>query len=100
MSRHAKKRKILTALLVGILAFVALLACGVAFVTYLPGINLNDWFRTTANYWLLFRLLVYMGVGILLYFLQRSSSPLPRKAFILIVLAFALNEGLNLLYRL
>lgn len=100
MSRLARKRKILTSLLAGVLAFVALLACGVAFVTYLPGINLNDWFRTTANYWLLFRLFVYMGVGILLYFLQRSSSPLPRKAIVLIVLAFIFNEGLNLLYRL
>ncbi|MDC2825713.1 hypothetical protein PHA51_06635 [Rodentibacter pneumotropicus] len=100
MSRPSKKRKILTALLAGVLAFIALLACGVAFVTYLPGVNLNDWFRTTANYWLLFRLFVYMGVGILLYFLQRSSSPLPRKVIVFIVLAFALNEGLNLLYRL
>ncbi|OOF38261.1 MULTISPECIES: hypothetical protein [Rodentibacter] len=100
MSRPSKKRKILTALLAGVLGFLALLACSVVFVTYLPGINLNDWFRTTANYWLLFRLFVYMGGGILLYFLQRSSSPLPRKAIVLIVLAFALNEGLNLLYRL
>ncbi|MGC7559811.1 hypothetical protein [Pasteurella sp. 22655_41Tandhals] len=100
MSHHSKKRKILTALLVGILVFVALLACGVAFVNYLPGINLNDWFRATANYWLLFRILVYMSVGILLYFIQHSRTPLPCKAIILIVLAFALNEGLNLLYRL
>lgn len=100
MTERLKKRKVLTALLAGVLAFVALLACSVAFVTYLPGINLNDWFRATANYWLLFRFLVYVAIGVLLYFVQRSSTPLPRKAVLLVALAFAFNEGLNLLYQL
>lgn len=99
MTIQTKTRKILTALFVGLFAFIILSVTGVAVVTYLPGIHLNDWFRATANYWLLFRIAVYLIVGVFIYFIQQSAKPLPRNAIILILLAFYLNEGLNFFYR-
>ncbi|PJG84813.1 hypothetical protein [Conservatibacter flavescens] len=99
MSIRTKKRKILTALLIGILSFISVLLLSIVVVTYLPGVNLNDWLRENANYWFIWRLVLYAVISILVYQIH-IYRPLSRKVIFLIALALLLIEGLNWLYRL
>lgn len=99
MKTHSKTRKILTALLSGVLIFLSVLLIGVVLVTYMPGLNLNHWLQKTANYWLIWRGFLY-GVMIALFYQIHRYRPLSRKTMGLAALVILVIEGLNLLYRL
>lgn len=99
MKDHAKIRKFLTALVLGVLLFLSILLFGVALMTYMPGINLNQWLQKSANYWLIWRGFLYVVMIALLYQIHRYRS-LSHKAIGLLALVILVIEGLNLLYRL
>lgn len=99
MKAYSTKRKIIISLAIGGLTFISLLLLGIIFIKYLPGLNLNDWLQRTANYWLIWRLGLYVLITLLIYQIHRYH-PLPRKVLLLTTLALSFIEGLNLLYRL
>lgn len=99
MVKHSKKRQFVTALLIGILLFVSILLLGATLAIYLPGLNLNDWLKNTAHYWLIWRFGLYGVVVILIYQIRRYYF-LPKKLVWLLILALILIEGMNALYRL
>ncbi|HDX0975807.1 hypothetical protein [Avibacterium paragallinarum] len=99
MKTRSKTRKILTALLIGILLFLSVLLLGVVLVTYMPGLNLNQWLQKTANGWMAWRLFLYAVVIGLMYRIYRVH-PFSVQLWGLVIAVFLTVEGLNLLYRL
>lgn len=81
------------------ITFLGVLLLGAAVAIYLPGIDLNDWLHETANYWLVWRLGLYILVAMLGYRIH-LHRPLSPKAICLIALSLLVIEALNLLYRL
>lgn len=99
MTGYSKKRKIATALLIGVLVFISLLLLGAVLAFYLPGLNLNNWFQETANYWLVWRFILYTIIGMFVYRIH-VYRPFPKQAILLVIAALALFEGLNWIYLL
>ncbi|KGQ62488.1 hypothetical protein [Gallibacterium anatis] len=99
MKTRSKTRKILTALLIGVLLFFSVLLLGVVLVTYMPGLNLNQWLQKTANGWIVWRFFLYVVVIGLMYRIYRVR-PFSVQLWGLVIAVFLTVEGLNLLYRL
>ncbi|MCW9716838.1 MULTISPECIES: hypothetical protein [unclassified Avibacterium] len=99
MKTRSKTRKILTALLIGVLLFFSVLLLGVVLVTYMPGLNLNQWLQETANGWIAWRFFLYVVVIGLMYRIYRVR-PFSVKLWGLVIAVFFTVEGLNFLYRL
>ena len=94
-----RKLRVLRIVAVSCITFFGMLLLGAAIATYLPGIDLNDWLHKTANYWLIWRLGLYILVVMLVYRIH-LHRPLSPKAICLIALSLFVIEALNLLYRL
>ncbi|MDH2924866.1 hypothetical protein ACLSZW_05995 [Avibacterium avium] len=99
MKPRSKTRKILAALLIGVLLFLSVLLLGVVLVTYMPGLNLTQWLQETANGWFAWRLFLYAVVIGLMYRIYRIR-PFPVQLWRLVIAVFLIVEGLNVLYRL
>ncbi|MFQ1049625.1 hypothetical protein ACIRXL_05990 [Avibacterium paragallinarum] len=99
MKPRSKTRKILAALLIGVLLFLSVLLLGVVLVTYMPGLNLTQWLQETAKGWFAWRLFLYAVVIGLMYRIYRIR-PFPVQLWRLVIAVFLIVEGLNVLYRL